>query len=237
MPPPFRPSKERVAESIACITTASSNSASVRNTARTTGRKRKIQRRSNMRIYTRGGDKGRTGIHGGERVDKDDIRIEANGTLDEVNAQIGIVRALLPPEHEWQDVLGKIQRELMVVMSHVATPSAIRDKNPNSLSEDLVSFCEQQIDLLTGQMQDNGFFILPGGTLISAHLQLARTIARRAERRLWTLYRKDPLPEEIMQFVNRLSDLLFTMARYEMFQQDHAEERWNSFLYNRKKKE
>ncbi len=143
-----------------------------------------------MRIYTRGGDKGRTGIHGGERVDKDDIRIEANGTLDEVNAQIGIVRALLPPEHEWQDVLGKIQRELMVVMSHVATPSAIRDKNPNSLSEDLVSFCEQQIDLLTGQMQDNGFFILPGGTLISAHLQLARTVARRAERRLWTLYRK-----------------------------------------------
>lgn len=96
---------------------------------------------------------------------------------------------------------------------------------------------EQQIDLLTGQMQDNGFFILPGGTLISAHLQLARTIARRAERRLWTLYRKDPLPEEIMQFVNRLSDLLFTMARYEMFQQDHAEERWNSFLYKRKKKE
>lgn len=190
-----------------------------------------------MRIYTRGGDKGRTGIHGGERVDKDDIRIEANGTLDEVNAQIGIVRALLPLEHEWQDVLGKIQRELMVVMSHVATPSAIRDKNPNSLSEDLVSFCEQQIDLLTGQMQDNGFFILPGGTLISAHLQLARTIARRAERRLWTLYRKDPLPEEIMQFVNRLSDLLFTMARYEMFQQDHAEERWNSFLYKRKKKE
>ena len=86
-------------------------------------------------------------------------------------------------------------------------------------------------------MQDNGFFILPGGTLISAHLQLARTIARRAERRLWTLYRKDPLPEEIMQFVNRLSDLLFTMARYEMFQQDHAEERWNSFLYKRKKKE
>ena len=84
-------------------------------------------------------------------------------------------------------------------------------------------------------MQDNGFFILPGGTLISAHLQLARTVARRAERRLWTLYRKDPLPEEIMQFVNRLSDLLFTMARYEMFRQDHAEERWNSFLYKRKR--
>lgn len=188
-----------------------------------------------MRIYTRGGDKGRTGIHGGERVDKDDIRIEANGTLDEVNAQIGIVRALLPSEHEWQDVLGKIQRELMVVMSHVATPSAIRDKNPNALSDDLVAFCEQQIDQLMDQMPDNGFFILPGGTLISAHLQLARTVVRRAERRLWTLNRKDVLPEEIMQFVNRLSDLFFTMARYEMFCQDHAEERWQSFLYKRKK--
>lgn len=190
-----------------------------------------------MRIYTRGGDKGRTGIHGGERVDKDDIRIEANGTLDEMNAQLGVVRALLPPGHEWHDVLGKIQRELMVVMSHVATPSAIRPNNPNSLSDDLVSFCEQHIDALTAQMPDNGFFILPGGTLISAHLQLARTVARRAERRLCTLNRKDPLPEAIMQFVNRLSDLLFIMARYEMFQQDHAEERWQSFLYKRKKKE
>ena len=84
-----------------------------------------------MRIYTRGGDKGKTGIHGGERVDKDDIRIEANGTLDELNAEIGIVRTLLPPDHEWQVLLGRIQREMMAVMSHVATPSAIRDKNPN----------------------------------------------------------------------------------------------------------
>lgn len=188
-----------------------------------------------MRIYTRGGDKGRTGIHGGERVEKDDIRIEANGTLDEVNAQIGIVRALLPSEHGWQDVLGKIQRELMVVMSHVATPSAIRHNNPNSLSEDLVSFCERQIDVLMAQMEDNGFFILPGGTLISAHLQLARTIVRRAERRLWTLNRQDPVEENVLQFTNRLSDLLFTMARYEMFRQDHIEERWQSFLYKRKK--
>ena len=69
-----------------------------------------------MRIYTRGGDKGKTGIHGGERVDKDDIRIEANGTLDELNAEIGIVRTLLPPDHEWQVLLGRIQREMMTVI-------------------------------------------------------------------------------------------------------------------------
>lgn len=187
-----------------------------------------------MRIYTRGGDKGRTGIHGGERVDKDDIRIEANGTLDEVNAEIGIVRAQLPEGHEWQNVLGKIQREMMVVMSHVATPSAIREKNPNKISDDLVTFCEEQIDLLSAEMEDNGYFILPGGSLVSAHLQLARTIVRRAERRLWSLNRKDPVTPEIMQFVNRLSDLFFTMARYEMFRQGNAEERWHSFLYKRK---
>lgn len=189
-----------------------------------------------MRIYTRGGDKGRTGIHGGERVDKDDIRIEANGTLDEVNAEIGVVRALLPAGHEWHDLLGKIQREMMVVMSHVATPSAIRDKNPNALSEDQVAFCEQHIDELSAKMEDNGYFILPGGSPVSAHLQLARTIVRRAERRLWTLNRKDPVSPEILQFVNRLSDLFFIMARYEMFRQGNIEERWQSFLYKRKTK-
>ena len=79
-------------------------------------------------------------------MDKDDIRIEANGTLDEVNAEIGIIRALLPAEHEWQSLLGKIQMEMMAVMSHVATPSAIRDKNPNKISDDLVLVCEEQID-------------------------------------------------------------------------------------------
>lgn len=187
-----------------------------------------------MRIYTRGGDKGRTGIHGGQRVDKDDIRIEANGTLDEANAEIGIVRSLLPAIHEWQDLLGKIQRELMVVMSHVATPSDIRDKNPNTLPGNLAAFCEEQIDLLSSQMEDNGYFILPGGSPVSAHLQLARTIVRRAERRLWTLNKQDAVPTEILQFINRLSDLFFTMARYEMFRQGDAEERWQSFLYKRK---
>ena len=160
-----------------------------------------------MRIYTRGGDKGKTGIHGGERVDKDDIRIEANGTLDELNAEIGIVRTLLSPDHEWQVLLGRIQREMMAVMSHVATPSAIRDQNPNPLPDDLTVFCESHIDDLSAQMEDNGYFILPGGTPVSAHLQLARTITRRAERRLWTLNRKDPVPVRDHGVRESLSDL------------------------------
>lgn len=188
------------------------------------------------RIYTRTGDKGTTGIHGGERVPKDDIRIEANGCIDELNSVIGIIRSLLPFEHEWQEMLHKIQYELMIVMSHVATPSAIRDKNPNVLSGDLAKFCEQQMDAMTAVLQDNGYFLLPGGTPVSAQCQFARTVARRAERRLWTLHREDPVAEEILTFINRLSDLFFVMARYDMQQQNWPEERWQAFAYKNKKK-
>lgn len=189
-----------------------------------------------MKIYTRGGDKGKTGIHGGQRVDKDDIRIEANGCIDELNSMIGVVRSFLPPEHEWQDLLFRIQSEIMIVMSHVATPSAIRDKNPNMLYPAIVSFVEEQIDNLTLQIDDKeGYFILPGGSQVSSHLHMARTIARRSERRLWTLNREDELPPVILQFMNRLSDLFFIMARVEMFRQNYTEERWHNFLYKRKK--
>lgn len=187
------------------------------------------------RIYTRSGDTGFTRIHGGERVPKDDIRIEANGCIDELNTVIGIVRSMLPAEHEWQPFLFSIQKNLMVVMSHVATPSSIREKNPNILPRDMVTACEEMIDNLTSKLDDNGYFILPGGTVVSAQLQFARVVSRRVERRLWTLNRKDSLPEEILRYMNRLSDLFFIMARYEMWQQKLPEERWMSFAYKSKK--
>lgn len=186
------------------------------------------------RIYTRTGDKGTTGIHGGERVPKDDIRIEANGCLDELNALIGVVRSLLEPEHEWNGLLYDIQRNLMVVMSLVATPSAIRHKNPNTLDENIVTDIEHKLDEFSSEVEELGFFILPGGTVVSAQLQLARTVARRAERRLWTLNRKDAVPEDILKYVNRLSDLFFVMAKLEMQKQNWQEERWNLFAYKRK---
>lgn len=188
-----------------------------------------------MRIYTRGGDKGKTGIHGGQRVDKDDIRIEANGCMDELNSMIGVVRAFLSEEHNWQELLFKIQTEIMAIMSHVATPAAIRGKNPNKLDLTIVSFIESCIDELVQQMGDkNNCFILPGGNTVSAHLHMARTIARRAERRLWSLHREDELPNVILQFVNRLSDLFFVMARAELFQQNYMEERWQYFSRKRR---
>lgn len=165
---------------------------------------------------------------------KDDIRIEANGCLDELNALLGIIRSLLPETDEWQQKLYFIQRNLMVVMSHVATPSAFRAQNPNELPQDLDKFCEEWMDEMMLQLEDNGYFILPGGTPLSAQLQYARAVARRAERRLWTLHRKETVSQEILRFVNRLSDLLFVMARFEMQRQQWPEEKWQSFAYKRK---
>ena len=88
---------------------------------------------------------------------------------------------------------------------------------------------------MTAELQDHGYFLLPGGTPVSAQLQFARTVARRAERRLWTLHRQDAVDEQILCFVNRLSDLFFVMARMEMQRQDWPEEKWQAFAYKRKK--
>lgn len=188
-----------------------------------------------MKIYTKAGDKGKTGIWGGQRVDKDDIRIEANGTLDELSSAIGLARAYLPQEHDWQQLLYKVQMELMITMSVIATPNALREQNKNKPDENMISLCEENIDKLTDEMGPSESFILAGGTLVSAHLQTARAIARRAERRLWALNKQDEVPEGIPRFINRLADLLFTMARYEMYKAGGIEERWKDFSYKRKK--
>lgn len=189
-----------------------------------------------MRIYTKGGDKGKTGIHGGERIDKDDIRIETNGTFDELNSAIGMLRAILGENHEWQENLFILQKNMMIVMSHIATPSSIRDKNPNELPNDLYVFCETWIDSLEEQMKSkNEYFILPGGNIISAQCHVVRTIARRAERRLCSLNKIDILPDCIIKFANRISDLFFVLAKAEMDKIGKEDEIWNSFLYKKRK--
>ncbi|HBK29518.1 MAG TPA: cob(I)yrinic acid a,c-diamide adenosyltransferase [Parabacteroides sp.] len=186
------------------------------------------------RIYTKTGDKGMTSIHGGERIPKDDIRIEANGCIDELNAQIGIIRSLAENNEMWQQKLHMIQLSLMETMSHVATPSSIRELNPNPLPVGMDKFCEQWMDEMGKELTDNGYFLLPGGTLLAAQLQFARTVARRAERRLWSLNRQDELPDIILRFINRLSDLFFIMARYELQSQNWKEEKWRKFTYKRR---
>lgn len=188
------------------------------------------------KIYTRTGDKGTTAIYGGERVPKDDIRIEANGTIDELTAVIGVVRSHLIPHHPWQPMFHDMQSMLMQLMSVVVTPSAKRNEQTlpwltASLDgcRQAIKQCEQNIDRLTATLSDTGFFVMPGGTPISAHLHVARTVARRAERRLWTLHRTDPVPMEVMHYLNRLSDLLYCLARVEMQEHDWPEERFASF--------
>lgn len=185
------------------------------------------------RIYTRTGDKGQTAIHGGERVSKTDTRIEANGQLDELNVAVGIVRSLLPVEYRWQDELRDIQLTMMSLMSIVATPAERRKDNPNILPDSLVANIERLIDEASAECGDSDYFILPGGTPAAAFMHQVRVVARRTERRLWALNEVDPVPEEILKYINRLSDLFFIMARYEMYNAGIDEERWKSFTYKR----
>ena len=179
------------------------------------------------RIYTRTGDKGTTTIFGRTPVAKTDIRIEANGTLDELNVEIGMARTLMPDDHPWQQPLKDIQLTLMTAMSLVATPSARIAENPNTFPEDMTQETEELIDSITASHAAPEHFILPGGTAGSA---------RRAERRLWQLNDLDEVNPEILRFVNRLSDLFFVMARCEMLNAGLPEERWKAFSYKRSPK-
>lgn len=188
------------------------------------------------RIVTKTGDKGVTSIFGGERVSKDDIRIEANGTMDELNAHLGLIRAMVVQDEEQHHFLGELQTILMQMMSLIATPSHGRSENPNQFDLLWLDVIEHRTQVLMKQTPNNGYFILPGGTLLSAQIQLARAVCRRAERRLWTLERCDPLPMGLLPWVNRLSDYLFVWAKYEMMRQGWTEDIWQSFAYKRKKK-
>ncbi|WP_106790816.1 cob(I)yrinic acid a,c-diamide adenosyltransferase [Aquimarina sp. Aq78] len=192
-----------------------------------------------MKIYTRKGDTGKTGVFGGKREFKDSARIECNGALDEANSTIGLLRAKIGNDHEWQPNLHKIQKDLMDMMSHLARPSDSKKENPNPKPKDGADFCEQWMDEMEANISSpSDYFLLPGGNEISALCHVCRTQIRRGERRLVTLMHEDPesVEEYVVAYINRLSDLLFTMARAEMDKAGVAEEKWQLFLYKRKKK-
>jgi ATP:cob(I)alamin adenosyltransferase len=191
-----------------------------------------------MKIYTKKGDTGTTGLFGGSRVAKDDVRVECIGTLDEVNSSIGLLRVQLGTEHAWQPKLHKIQKDMMDMMSHLARPSDAKKINNNPMPEDGAAFCETWIDELEAAMTSpSDYFLLPGGNEISALCHLVRTQMRRGERRLTTLMRADTVHPAIPAYINRLSDLFFTLARAEMDKAGVAEEKWQLFLYKRFKSE
>ena len=168
-----------------------------------------------MKIYTRTGDAGDTGLFGGGRVAKDDPRVEAYGDVDELNAVLGMARAVeqMPRIDE---VLVPVQRDLFAIGALLATPD--REKMAQHLAkaridEERIAELEQAIDDAETELEPLRAFIRPGGSPKAAALHVARTVCRRAERRVVALQRSVDLPELTVIYLNRLSDLLFTLAR------------------------
>lgn len=159
-------------------------------------------------IYTKTGDQGMTSLRDGMRVAKDEPRIETNGQIDQLNAHLGIVRSMLCGDEGNSSLLHTVQRELMTVMSHIATPEG--RLNPRELHcVEITAQLEQAIDKADFQ---GGFVVPGGGSQLAAFVHLARTQARAVERRLWSLHRDHPLDASIMVMINRLSDYLFALA-------------------------
>ena len=158
------------------------------------------------KIYTRTGDAGTTGLGDGTRVPKDHVRVEAFGTVDELNALIGLLRtAGLPPE--WDRPLDEIQHALFDVGGELCIPGR------ESIRAEQVSALESWLDQLNADLAPLKEFILPGGAPGAAWAHLARTVCRRAERRAFSLARSEPVNPETLRYLNRLSDLLFVLAR------------------------
>ena len=165
-----------------------------------------------MKIYTKTGDKGETGLFGGERVPKDALRIEAYGTVDELNSVVGIVRALRPHK-TIDDVLAQIQNDLFVLGADLATPKENKKSPIPRISSSHCELLEKKIDVHERSLRPLKSFILPGGTVVASYLHFARTVCRRAERCAVRLARFEHIGSEIVVYLNRLSDLLFVLAR------------------------
>jgi cob(I)alamin adenosyltransferase len=167
-----------------------------------------------MKIYTKTGDKGETGLFGGARVAKDDVRVEAYGAIDELNASLGLAGALGAREDEAK-LIAELQHDLFVVGAELACVPEKRDNLKMQLIEQGdVTRIEEHIDRLQASLLPLSNFILPGGTPVAAALHQARTVCRRAERRLLTLSRGQVVSPQLLVYLNRLADLCFVMARY-----------------------
>ncbi|MBL8708053.1 MAG: cob(I)yrinic acid a,c-diamide adenosyltransferase [Rhodospirillaceae bacterium] len=164
------------------------------------------------RIYTKGGDKGSTSLGSGKRVKKHDLRVAAYGSVDEANAVIGVARLHIAGPID--DMLNRIQNDLFDLGADLCQPEDPKDYPPLRVVEGQVERLEQEIDRLNAELQPLKSFVLSGGTPGSAHLHLARTVARRAERDMTALMEVESVNPAALRYINRLSDLLFVMARY-----------------------
>lgn len=178
-----------------------------------------------MKIYTKTGDKGETSLVHGVRVPKFADRVEAYGTCDEANSQIGLALSLLPPTEEWTQlraVFHMIQTKLFHVGAELATPEGKKVGWP--IAEEDVAFLEEQIDKLSADQPELTNFILPGGHPASSAFHVARTVVRRAERKAVHVTQQEQVNQAVVKYLNRLSDYLFVVARHVNLQTGTSEQ-------------
>ncbi len=179
-----------------------------------------------FKIYTKTGDNGTSGLIGGTRVEKTDQRLEAYGTVDELNSWIGMLKTTFI-EEKVSSTLELIQNKLFIIGSYLATDPEKSDlRNALECDGHDIEKLESEIDRMQEQMPVLTNFILPGGTPSAAQTQVARTVCRRAERRITTIAEAANIDQHILMFINRLSDYLFVLARYNNFMNKQNETIW-----------
>ena len=182
-----------------------------------------------MKIYTKTGDKGETSLFGGQRVFKDDVRVDCYGTVDELNSVLGLAVTEVT-ESEIIKVIQKIQNDLFDLGSELATPIIKNKENIPRISSGNISYLENSIDRFEVQLPELKQFILPGGTKGASLLHFARSVCRRGERLVVSLSKNVSISYDIVIYLNRLSDLLFVLARFENFVQNFPDINWEKSL-------
>lgn len=178
-----------------------------------------------MKIYTRTGDDGTTSLFSGGRVSKHHLRVEGYGTVDELNAVLGVARTLnAMPGTDAR--LAAVQRELFHLGADLATPLDAASKHVVRVKAQAVSRLEIDIDAMTAELPPITNFVLPGGTRAGAMIHVGRTVCRRAERLVVQLAEQEPIGDHVLPYLNRLSDYLFTLARWENITAGVNEEKW-----------
>lgn len=180
-----------------------------------------------MKIYTKTGDKGTTSLFGGKRVAKHNIRIDSYGTVDELNANLGLVRDQ-DLDAASRESLINIQEKLFTVGSILASDpgKASNSAKVPELSNDDITYLEKEIDRMNQDLPEMTHFVLPGGHVAVSHCHVARTVCRRAERICSALFNLEPFDEKVLQYLNRLSDYLFVLARSIAKQKNADEVKW-----------
>ncbi|MBQ7869980.1 MAG: cob(I)yrinic acid a,c-diamide adenosyltransferase [Prevotella sp.] len=187
------------------------------------------------KVYTRTGDKGTTSLVGGIRIGKADIRLEAYGTVDELNSHLGLLAAHLPagdknlPDGDDRRTIEQIQSILFNIGTHLATDLSQTPLYPSArLPEDAITRLEDEIDHALAMLPEAQGFVLPGGTIAAAQAHICRTVCRRAERRVVALAAEAEVGPEIQTYLNRLSDYLFVLAKKLNFMAGESEKIWHN---------